>query len=135
MELINQAISSGTSSKTFAGGLVVKNSPANAGDEGLILGSGRSPWRREWQLLRYSCLESPMDRGAWRATALRVTKSQTRLWTKQQSQGPVEGAVTMDLQTPERMRLLLSVRLFRHTVPLRARFLLHVYFIDPGAPG
>ena len=49
LELINQAISSGRSSKTFAGGLVVKNPPANAGDEGWILGSGRSPWRREWQ--------------------------------------------------------------------------------------
>ena len=116
LELINQAISSGTSSKTFAGGLVVKNSPANAGYEGLILGSGRSPWRREWQPLQYSCLESPMDRGAWRATALRVTKSQTRLWTKQQSQDPAEGAVTMYLQTPERRRLLQSVRLCLDTL-------------------
>ena len=58
--------------------------------------------------LQYSCLESPMDRGAWWATVLKVTKSQTRLWTKRQSQDPAEGAVTMDLQTPERMRLLQS---------------------------
>ena len=34
------------------------------------------PWKREWQP---TCLENPMDRGAWRATVHRVTESQTRL--------------------------------------------------------
>ena len=61
--------------------LVVNNLLANAGDvrdTGLILGSGR-PWRRAWQPLQYSCLENPMDRGAWQATVHRVTKSQTQL--------------------------------------------------------
>ena len=36
-------------------------------------------WRRKWQPLQYSCLENPMNRGAWRATVHGVTKSQTRL--------------------------------------------------------
>ena len=50
--------------------LVVKNSPANAGekrDAGLIPGSGRSPGEGHGYPLQYSCLENPMDRGAWRA--------------------------------------------------------------------
>ena len=65
--------------------LVVKNLPANAGDTrdtgdvGLIPGSRRSPGEGHDNLLQYSCLENPMDRGAWRATVHRVTKSQTRL--------------------------------------------------------
>ena len=47
---------------------MVKNLPANAGDTGLIPGSGRSPWRRKWQPLQYSSLRNPMDRGPWWAT-------------------------------------------------------------------
>ena len=61
---------------------VVKNLPANAGDirdAGLIPGSGRSPGGGHGSPLQYSCLENPMDRGAWRATVYGVTKSQTRL--------------------------------------------------------
>ena len=59
--------------------LVVKNPPANAGDidSGSIPGSGRSPGGGK--PLQYSCLEKPMDRGAWRGSVHRVTKSQTRL--------------------------------------------------------
>ena len=60
--------------------LVVKNPPANAGDVrevGLILGSGRSPGGGHGNPLQYSCLENPMDRGAWQATVHRVAKSQT----------------------------------------------------------
>ena len=40
---------------------------------------GRIPWRRAWQPTPYSCLESSVGRGAWRAIVHRVTKSQTRL--------------------------------------------------------
>ena len=47
---------------------VVKNPSANAGDTGLIPGSGRSPGRGNGNPLQYSCPENPMDRGAWRAT-------------------------------------------------------------------
>ena len=61
---------------------MVKNPPANAGgirDEGSIAGPGRSPEGGDSKPLQYSCLENPMDRGAWWATGHRVTKSQTRL--------------------------------------------------------
>ena len=65
----------------FPGGTVVKNLPAIAGDMGLIPGSGRSPGEANGNLLQYSCLGNPMDRGAWWATIHRVTKSWTRLST------------------------------------------------------
>ena len=61
---------------------VVKNLPDNTGDArdtGLIPGSGRSPGEGNGNPLQYSCLENSMDRGAWRATVQRVTKSWTRL--------------------------------------------------------
>ena len=59
---------------------MVKNPPANAGDRrdmGLIPGSGRYLGGGNGNLLQYSCLENPMDRGAWRATVHGVTKSWT----------------------------------------------------------
>ena len=62
--------------------LVVKNPPANAGelrDASSISGSGRSPGGGNGNPLQYSCLENPMDRGAWWATVHRVTKSRTQL--------------------------------------------------------
>ena len=61
---------------------MVKNPPANAGDvrgAGSIPWSGRDPGRGNDNLLQYSCLENPMDRGAWWATVHRVAKSQPRL--------------------------------------------------------
>ena len=57
--------------------LVVKKPPANAGDAGLIPGSGRSPGKGRGKTLKYSCLENPMGRGGWWATVHRVAKSQT----------------------------------------------------------
>ena len=60
--------------------LVVKNPPANAGDirdTGLIPGLGRSPGGGHGNPLQFSCLENPMDRGAWRAIVPEVTKSWT----------------------------------------------------------
>ena len=49
------------------------------GDPGLISGSGRSPGKGNGYPLQYSCLENPMDRGAWQATVHGVVKGQTRL--------------------------------------------------------
>ena len=63
---------------------MVKNLSANAGDArdvGLIPGSGRSPGEGHGYPLQYSCLENPMDRGAWRTAVHRVPKSWTRLST------------------------------------------------------
>jgi len=59
---------------------MVKNLPANTGDirdAGLIPGSGRSPGGGHGNTLQYSCLENPMDRGAWQATIHRAAKSWT----------------------------------------------------------
>ena len=53
-----------------------KESTCNAGDPDLIPGSGRPPGGGIDNPLWYSCLENPMDRGAWRATVHGVTKSQ-----------------------------------------------------------
>ena len=63
-------------------GVVVKNLPINAGDikdSGSIPGSGRSPGGGHGNSLQYSCLENPMDRGAWWAAVHGVAKSQTRV--------------------------------------------------------
>ena len=60
--------------------LVVKNLPVSAGDiidVGSIPGSGRSPGGGHGNPLQYSCLENPMDIGAWWATVHGVAKSWT----------------------------------------------------------
>ena len=59
--------------------LVVKSLPANAGDMSSIPGLGRSPGEGHGNPLQYSCLENPMDRGAWWAIVPRVAQSQTQL--------------------------------------------------------
>ena len=61
----------------FPGGSVVKNLPANAGDMGLIPGSGRSPGGGNGNAFQSSCLGNPVDRGAWWATVHGVAKSWT----------------------------------------------------------
>ena len=63
----------------FPGGSMVKNLPAMWEDVGWIPGSGRSPGGGHGTPLQYSCLENPMDRGAWRGTVHGVAKSQTWL--------------------------------------------------------
>ena len=59
----------------FPGGTVVKKPPTNAEDLGSVPGWGRSPGGGNGNPLQYSCLENPMDRGAWQATVHGVTKS------------------------------------------------------------
>ena len=56
-----------------------KESACNAGDLGSIPGSERSPGEGNGNPLQYSCLENPMDRGAWKATVHGITKNWTRL--------------------------------------------------------
>ena len=63
----------------FSGGSDSKASACNAGDQGLIPGSGRSPGEGNGNPLQYSCLENSMDGGAWWAIVQGVAKSQTRL--------------------------------------------------------
>ena len=72
----------GCGGSSFPGGTSGKEPASNAGDErevGSIPGSGRSPGGGHGNPLQYSCLENPMDRGAWRAMVHRVAKGQTRL--------------------------------------------------------
>ena len=53
---------------------MAKNLPANAGNEGSVPGSGRSPGERSGNALQHSCLENPLNRGAWWATVHGVTE-------------------------------------------------------------
>jgi len=68
---------------------VVKNLPANAGDTGYILGSGRSLGEGNGNPLQYACLGNPMDRGGRWATVCGFTKNGTlghNIVTKQPQQ-------------------------------------------------
>ena len=59
----------------FPGGSVVKNLPANAGDEGSISGLQKSPGEGNGNPFQYSSLGTPMNKGAWWATVHGVTKT------------------------------------------------------------
>ena len=63
----------------FPSGSDGKESACSAGDLGSIPGPGRSPGEWNGKPLQYSCLENPMDRGAWRATVHGLKKSRTQL--------------------------------------------------------
>ena len=65
----------------FPGGAVVKTPPANAGNAGLIPGLGKSPGGGNGNPLHHSCLENPMDRGAWWAIVYGLAKSWMQLTT------------------------------------------------------
>ena len=65
------------SGQHFPGGSEVKASACNAGDPGSIPGLGRSSGEGNGNPLQYSCLENPMDRGAWWATVHRVAELDT----------------------------------------------------------
>ena len=69
----------GTSLKGFPGGSDGKESAYNAGEWNLTSGSGRSPGGGHGNPLQYSCLDIPMDRGAWQAIVPGVAKSSIQL--------------------------------------------------------
>ena len=82
-ETRNNIMLSGKKKKClFPGGSDGKESACNAGDLGSMPGLGRSLGEGNGNPLQYSCLENPMDRGAWWAVVPGVTKSQTRLMDK-----------------------------------------------------
>ena len=66
----------------FPGGSVSKESTCNARDPGLIPGSGRSPGEGNGNSPQCSCLENPMDRGAWQTTVPGVRRVRHNLVTK-----------------------------------------------------
>ena len=79
---ISSKLNCGLPNLVWEGGAVVKNPLANeadAGDMGLIPGSGRSPGGGHGNPLQHSCLENYIDRRAWGGTAHGVSQSQTRL--------------------------------------------------------
>ena len=83
---------------SFSGGSVVKNPPANArdlGDLNLIPGSGRSPGGGNGNPLQYSCLENPVDTGAWHAAVCGGSKS----WTPLSDWAPMQCYTTWEVLT------------------------------------
>ena len=74
---VHGVIKSWTLLSDKTGGSDGKGSACNAGDLGLIPGSGRSPGEGNGNPLQYSCLKNPMDGGGWQATVHGVTKSWT----------------------------------------------------------
>ena len=63
----------------FPGGSDSKESACNAGDQGLIPGSGRSPREGDGDPLQYSCLENSMGRGDWHAVVRGVAERRMRV--------------------------------------------------------
>ena len=84
---------------------MVKSPPVNARnarDVGLIPGSGRPPGEGNGNPLQYSCLENPMDRGAWQAMVHGVTKRVGHnLLTKQKQQSDKKDSFTRSLVIKE----------------------------------
>ena len=70
--------------KGFHGGSGGKESAYSAGDLGSIPGMGRSPREEDGYSLQNTCLENPMDRGAWQATVRGAAKS--RIWLSDEAQ-------------------------------------------------
>ena len=79
MEIGNHHLATIMEGTGFPGGAVVKKPTANAGDAGSAPGLGRPPEGRHGNPLHCSCLQNPMDRGAWWVTVHEVTKRQTQL--------------------------------------------------------
>ena len=86
---------------------MVKNPPANtgdAGDAGLIPELGRHPGAGSGSPLQYSCLENPMDRGAWQAVVLGVTQSWTRLRDGAHTSISDSGSQLLESENPDVQR-------------------------------
>ena len=99
----------------FPSGWVGKEPACNAGDVGLIPGSGRFLGERNGTPRQYFRLENPMDRGAWQATVHRVIRSQTRLKqlsTKNNHESDSKSEIQMRTEFQEQV----SSKLFKRTL-------------------
>ena len=96
----------------FPGTSVGKESACSAGDAGLIPGSTRSPGEGNGNPLQYSCLENPMDGGAWRVTVHGVAKSRIQLKTNTLA-GYIGTYALVDHQWAKSLQLCLILRSYR----------------------
>ena len=78
---------------------MINNPPANSGNMGSILGSGRSPGEGNGNLLQYSRLGNPLERGAWRATVHGVAKGSSMSQRLKQQQQFVDDMM-IDVDNP-----------------------------------
>ena len=90
-----------SASPGFPGSSVVKNLPANAGDAGVIPGSGRDPGEGNNNPLQYSCLGNSMDRGAWLVTIHGVSKELGTTWRLKQYFGVITGMTPVALKVSQ----------------------------------
>ena len=98
-----------------------KESPANTGDSGSSLGSGRAPGEENGYPLQYSCLGNPMDRGAQGATVHGVTESQTQQWLNNNN-------MPLHCLLPLLLRSQLLIALFPWVIFLLLLFDLSLFF-------
>ena len=85
-------------SKGFPGGSDGKESSCNAGDQGSIPGSERSTGEGNGYPFQFSCLENPIDRGAWQATVHRVSRIGYDLATKERERESHDDKYTSKLE-------------------------------------
>ena len=86
------------SRKGFSGGSDGKKSVCNAGDLGLIPGLGRSLGEGNDNPLQYSCLENPMDRGAWQAIVFGVPELDTTVQQQRRATYPFHCCISKPLR-------------------------------------
>ena len=103
----------------FPGGSSLKNPPGNTGDADSIPGSGRSPGGGHGNPLLYSCLENPMDRGAWRAIGHGLAKTQT--WLSDSTAIAIQGysprerqSIVCKAKTVSKKYWGLNIKKFKH---------------------
>ena len=108
---VTAALQTSSMTKGFPGGRSGEESICQSKICGFNFGVRKIPWRRAWQPLQYSCLENPMDRGAWWATVHSITKSQTQLndlVNKQHDKG-LQQMLQQNIQISEAWSLQMSL--------------------------